>query len=51
MMGLIRCKEDCLYQKEGYCGLDKNNEGTLEMRERHNDSCIFFKSRPDTKIT
>ena len=38
-MGIIQCAENCVFQKEGYCSLDKCSTVTYE-----NTNCPYFVS-------
>ena len=42
-MGFIRCEEDCIFQKEGYCGFDKLTDSAVELADHH--SCVYYQAR------
>ncbi len=46
-MGIIRCTENCHYQKEGYCR--QNCAKTERIFEGNNSKCVYFRPSSPTK--
>lgn len=48
-MTLIRCDSDCIYQKDGYCANDTQNENTDGLNFSLNNGCIYYRKNIQNK--